>query len=142
MGLARRVDRQGPARLLVARQGLGAEHSVCDQERERLADLGVKVVAALWSIGGRLDVEIGLGLELPGCPDRLGNVLEPADLAMVTVRSSSRSARSLIGAGSLTIEGGTWSAAACRSLLVLVWFRIRNSLTLTRISRSGRWPSR
>src|SRR5271166_5091600 len=60
------------------------------------------------------------------------------DLAMVAVRSS----RSLIGAGSLTINGGTLSAAAWRSLLVLVWLRIRNSLTLTRISRSGRSPSR
>ena len=61
---------------------------------------------------------------------------------MVTVRSSRRSARSLIGAGSLTIEGGTLSAAACLSLLVLVWLRILNSRTLTLISRSGRSPSR
>ena len=77
MGLSHGMDRQGPARLLVARQRLGAEHSVLHQERERRTDLGMKVVAALWCIGGRLDVEIGLGFQLPGCPYGLGNVLEP-----------------------------------------------------------------
>ena len=47
------------------------------QRRERLGELGVKVVAALGSIGRRLDVEIALGFQLPGAPDRLGNILEP-----------------------------------------------------------------
>ena len=110
---------------------------------ERRGDLRVQVVAPLGRVGGRLELDEGLGPQLPGRPDVLAEVLESGrPWRWSTVRSSRRSASSRIGAGSLTIDGGTWSAAACRSLLVLVWLRIRNSLTLTRSSRSGRWPSR
>ena len=136
------MNRQGPARLLVARQRLGAQHSVLQQERERRADLGMKIVSPLGCIGGRLDVEIGLGFQLPGCTHGLGNVLEPRRFGDGDSQIVEPIGQVFEGAGSLTIDGGTWSAAACRSLLVLVWFLIRNSLTLTRISRSGRWPSR
>ena len=63
-------------------------------------------------------------------------------LATVTVRSSSRSARSRIGAGSLTIDGAIWSTSTWRSALVFFWLSRLNSGTLTRSSRSGCWPSR
>ena len=108
---------------------LGPEHAVAEQRLERRRDLGVQIVAPLGRVGGGLEVEEGLGLQLPGGAERLGaNPRSGRVLAMVTVRSSSRSASSRIGAGSLTIDGGTWSTAAWRSLLVLVWLRIREFL--------------
>ena len=41
--------------LLVAGKGVGAEHAVAEERCERLAELGVQVVAALGRVGGRLE---------------------------------------------------------------------------------------
>ena len=112
--------------------------------RNAAASCACSVVAPLGRVGGRLELERRLS----------GRSFQVA--RTVSRRSSKRAALAIVSRqvveafgqladlapGSLTITGGTWSAAAWRSLLVLVWLRIWNSLTLTRSSRSGRSPIR
>ena len=60
----------------------------------------MQVVAPLGGVGGRLEVEVALGLQLPARPHALAQIFESRSTwATAVVRSSSRSARSRIGAG-------------------------------------------
>jgi hypothetical protein len=76
LGLVRGADRQLAARFLVGRQGAGPEHSVADQGSERRHDLSVEIVAPLRGVGGRLEIEVCLGRQLPGRPDVFAEIIE------------------------------------------------------------------
>ena len=76
-------------------------------------------IAALGGVGGGLQIEVALGLQLPARAEALTQIFEPARACygrrqVVEVRGQLAN-----GPGSLTISGATWSAAAWRSLLVL-----------------------
>ena len=142
-GLCPLADRQGPARFLVGRQGARCRArrrgSAAGMPRRSARARCRAARGCRWPTSAR-------GRPRAAAPGGRGRCRGGPRIGppwrSSTVRSSRRSASSRIGAGSLTITGATWSAAACRSLLVLVWLRMWNSATLTRSSRSGRSPIR
>jgi len=75
-GLLGRPDPQGPARLFAAGEGVRAEDPLFHQRLERIPNLPVEAVAPFRRVGGRLDVQIDLGTELPVAPHIFGQRLE------------------------------------------------------------------
>ena len=84
----------------------------------------MQVVAALGRVGGRLDVEKVSGFSFQVVRTVSGTSSNRLDLAIVDRQvvepvGQVLDRRRVVDSST----GGTWSAAACRSLLVLVWLR-------------------